>query len=120
METTNENGKIYTEEEYKADLETVYNFHKNCYETVKDCLEKHGDIDITQSDDKEDWYFDFIGQDSTLEVQAIRLCGDIFLECSEFGFGYEGKHYISWEEINHDMTIIEMIMGKVFEINSKE
>lgn len=117
METTNENGKVYTEEEYKTDLEAVYNFHKNCYETVKDCLEKHGDIDITQAEDSGDWRFDFIGHDQTMKVNSIKLDGDIFLEC--VGYDDNGKYLIGWDEINHDMTIIEMIMGKVFETMSK-
>ena len=100
---------------YRRELNRVYNFHQRVYETVLAWLQEHGDRIITDEDNKPDpWVFCFLDMEGQYTVNAVRLTEngeDFYLDTtSESGDNYS----IDWSAINHDMIIVEMLMGLVF------
>ena len=93
----------------------VYRFHQRVYNTVLAWLQEHGDRIITEEDNKPDpWKFCFLGVEGSFEVKAVRLTDnkkDFYLDTTdEDGHGRS----FDWSDINHDMIIVEMLMGLVF------
>lgn len=94
---------------------SVYRFHQRVYNTVLAWLQEHGDRVITEEDNKPTpWIFCFLGVEGNFEVKAVRLTDnkkDFYLDAvDEDGRGRS----FDWSDINHDMIIVEMLMGLVY------
>lgn len=100
---------------YKRAENNVYCFHQRVYNTVLAWLQGHGDRIITEDDNKpEPWRFCFLDMEGRFEIKAVRLTDskkDFYLDAvDEDGRG----RAFDWSDINHDMIIVEMLMGLVF------
>jgi len=100
--------------EYEYALESVYTFHKKCYQTILTYLQEHGDIELSEEEQR-DWLFSFLDMEGNYQTTAIRLTEDkkdFYLDCiSESG----DKYAIDWLTINHDMIITETLMSLIFD-----
>lgn len=103
-----------TRNQYEKDLEKVYKFHQRCLETVLDHIKSNGPI-VIPDDELQDWRFKFIEYESVMQVYAIGLTDDE--DFVEFACADQNGDpvFIPWDQMNHDMTITEMVMEKVFE-----
>ena len=110
--------KFNTYKQYAQAIEKVYKFHQKCYQTILTYLQEHGDIELSEEEQK-DWRFVFLNMEGVYRTTAIRLTEDkkdFYLDCiSESG----DKYVIDWVTINHDMIITEMLMELILTNNEQ-
>lgn len=93
---------------YKRSANSVYRFYAKCFDTIVKYLQEHGDIEIKKEENGE-WLFCFLDYIGNYPISAIRLTEDR----RDFYLDSYGNDKFFWDDINHDMIIIEMIMDKV-------
>lgn len=105
--------KFKDKNDFENALELVYQFHQIVFNTINDIIHTYGDIELTE-DEQEEFNFCYLDMEDTYKTLAIRKDGDndfILDTVSASG----DKYAIDWEQINHDMTIEEMLLNKAFE-----
>ena len=100
--------------EYIDELNAVYRFHERAYNSVVDYLRNNGDIEPEMK-----IIFSFLCMEGQYAIQAVRLTDDgrdFYLEATRSDTEeVEGEEVqITWEEINHDMVIVEWLMEFVY------
>ena len=96
--------------EFEEESANVYNFFNQCYDTIRKYIEENGAIEIPE-DEEDEWRFSFL-ELGVCQVSSICIdCDDICLKARNGN----GRIDIFWDDVNNDLTIVEMIMGKVLE-----
>ena len=106
-------NKFNTYNQYSQAIVKVYKFHQKCYQTILAYLQEHGDIELSEEEQR-DWLFVFLEMEGSYFTSAIRLDEnkqDFYLDCISAENG--DKYKITWVNINHDMIITEMLMELV-------
>lgn len=94
---------------YEESLGSVYTFFNACFNTILENLKKvGGKIELTE-EEQEDFRFDFLGYDGTYTIKEIKVVSDndwvLVGDCDG------GICDFDFEDINHDIIILDMVLG---------